>query len=110
MIVYNSEALLNTVEGYFESPSGFLKKVCLKGLRDLIDQQSPDFAIGSQKTLMAVFEMIAGCLPSFHKKFGMSHFSDIDLNKKVFCLSPLVRNSYSPLHSPIFESLDPPYY
>lgn len=56
--------------------------------------------------------MIRACLPSFHKKFGMQHFSDADMQKKVFCLSPLARNSFSPmlLHSPILEKFDEPHF
>lgn len=52
VIAYDSEALLNTVEGCFDNPQGFLKKVCMKNLRSLLDELESGYSIVSMVTLM----------------------------------------------------------
>ena len=77
LVIYDAEALINTVEGDFMNSQGFFKKSCMKNLRDLLEDEEHDiysnrhfreqnYAIGSFSNLLPVFEMIFSCMPSFH--------------------------------------------
>ena len=66
LVIYDAEALINTVEGDFENSQGFFKKSCMRNLRDLLEEEEQNYAIGSFSNLLPVFEMILSCMPSFH--------------------------------------------
>lgn len=88
LVILDEQALASSVEGDLHNRAvGYLSRQCIKSLQFLLDL-SDQLLFASFPCVLSTFELVSACQPSFHTRKGnISHLSESQLRKDVFCIS-----------------------